>query len=149
MDFLYRVVPAVEQKDEYGILHILKVGLQPFLYGSGIVGIHTEVQPREGVQNVVAQWIAFPGNAYRASVEVCHLVVLLVKNHNSAVREYEHLVVVFAPHAMDMLFLGIVKYKVDYGQIPVWNLLFCIDIKSYNVGKIDYTACLLGRKSDN
>ena len=115
MDFFDGVVAAVEQKDEYCVLHILKVGLKPFLYGGGIVGIHTEIQPRQGVQNIVPQGIAFPGNAHRAPVEVGHLVMLPVEYHHSAVRQYEHLIVILAPHAVDMLFLGVVQYKVDDG----------------------------------
>ena len=84
---------------------------------------------------------------YGAPVVVGHRVAVLVHYHHCAVGMEEDLVLVLAPHAVDMIFLGVVQDEVDDGKLPLGNLLAGVEGNAEKVGKISHPAYPLGRQA--
>ena len=91
--------------------------------------------------------VVLPCYPYGAPVVVGHRIAVPVHNHNCAVSMEEDLVLVLAPHAVDMVFLGVVQDKVDDGELPLRDLLSGVEGDAEKVGKISHPAYPLGRQA--
>ena len=95
----------------------------------------------------MANGVVLPRYPYGSPVVVGHRIAMLVNHHHCAVGMDEHLVLLLAPHAVYVVFLDVVQYKVDDGELPLGDLLTGVKGKSEKIGKIGHAAYPLCRQA--